>query len=48
MAVVMSVLNYFSPITSVCLFLKHAGDERVEMRQYIVTGILPFNIVKGL
>ncbi len=48
MAVVMSVLNYFVLIPAYAFFLNMPAMSGVEMRQYIVTGILPFNIVKGL
>ena len=47
MAVVMSVLDYFILIPAYAFFLNMPAMSGVEMRQYIVTGILPFNIVKG-
>lgn len=48
MAVMMSVLNYFVLVPAYAFFLNWPMMSGAEMRQYIVTGILPFNIIKGL
>lgn len=47
MAVIMSVLNYFVLLPAYSFFLNWPAMSGAEMRQYIVTGILPFNIIKG-
>ncbi|KON87193.1 riboflavin transporter FmnP [Sporosarcina globispora] len=48
MAVIMSVLNYFVILPAYTFFLNFPAMSAPEMRTMIVTGILPFNIVKGL
>ncbi|WP_442595868.1 ECF transporter S component [Neobacillus sp. D3-1R] len=48
MAVVMSVLNYFIILPAYTYFLHFPAMSTPEMRTLIVTGILPFNILKGL
>ncbi|KAB2338360.1 ECF transporter S component [Cytobacillus depressus] len=48
MAVVMSILNYFIILPAYTFFLNTPAMSAPEMRTMIVTGILPFNIVKGL
>ncbi|MBY0122549.1 ECF transporter S component [Bacillus sp. S/N-304-OC-R1] len=47
MAAVMSVLNYFIILPAYTFFLNAPAMSAPEMRTMIVTGILPFNIVKG-
>lgn len=48
MAVMMSVLNYLVILPAYTFFLNAPLMSAPEMRTMIVTGILPFNIVKGL
>lgn len=48
MAVIMSVLNYLIILPAYTFFLNFPAMSAPEMRTMIVTGILPFNIVKGL
>jgi riboflavin transporter len=48
MAILMSVLNYFVFLPAYTLFLNMPAMSAPETRQFIVAGILPFNIVKGL
>ncbi|HAQ06889.1 MAG TPA: riboflavin transporter FmnP [Bacillus bacterium] len=48
MAVLMSVLNYYVFLPAYTLFLNMPAMSAPETRQFIVAGILPFNIVKGL
>lgn len=48
MAILMSVLNYFVILPAYTFFLNMPAMSTVEARQLIVTGILPFNIVKGI
>jgi riboflavin transporter len=48
MAVLMSVLNYFVIMPAYTLFLNMPAMDSPSLRAMIVTGILPFNIVKGL
>lgn len=48
MAVMMSVLNYLIILPAYTFFLNFPAMSAPEMRTMIVTGILPFNIVKGL
>lgn len=48
MAVVMSILNFFIILPAYTFFLNAPAMSAPEMRTMIVTGILPFNIVKGL
>ena len=48
MALTMSVLNYFIILPAYTFFLNAPLMSAPEMRTMIVTGILPFNIVKGL
>ena len=47
MAVTMSVLNYFIILPAYTFFLNAPLMSAPEMRTMIVTGILPFNIIKG-
>lgn len=47
MAVMMSILNYFVFLPAYTLFLNMPGMSAPEMRTMIVTGILPFNMIKG-
>ena len=48
MAVIMSVLNYVVILPAYTFFLNFPAMSAPEMRTMIVTGILPFNILKGL
>lgn len=48
MAVIMSVLNYYVIMPAYTFFLNFPAMSTPELRKYIVTGLLPFNIVKGL
>lgn len=48
MAVLMSVLNYYVFLPAYTLFLNMPAMSAPETKQFIVAGILPFNIVKGL
>ncbi|MHC0036077.1 ECF transporter S component [Pseudoneobacillus sp. C159] len=48
MAVLMSVLNYFVILPAYTFFLNMPAMSNPEMKQMVVGGILPFNIVKGL
>ncbi|MEH7124348.1 ECF transporter S component [Bacillus sp. JJ1532] len=48
MAVMMSILNYFIILPAYTFFLNMPAMSAPEMRTMIVTGILPFNIIKGL
>ncbi|OHX48875.1 ECF transporter S component [Cytobacillus pseudoceanisediminis] len=48
MAVIMSVLNYLVILPAYTFFLNFPQMSAPEMRTMIVTGILPFNIIKGL
>lgn len=48
MAVLMSLLNYYVFLPAYTLFLNMPAMSAPETRQFIVAGILPFNIVKGL
>ncbi|WP_080845414.1 ECF transporter S component [Cytobacillus gottheilii] len=48
MAIMMSVLNYLVILPAYTFFLNAPAMSAPEMRTMIVTGILPFNIVKGL
>src|SRR3954452_8477404 len=47
MAVMMSVLNYFVLLPAYTFFLNMPVMSAPETRQYIVAGVLPFNIIKG-
>lgn len=47
MSVIMSVLNYFVILPAYMMFLGSPAMSGSEMRQMIVAGILPFNLVKG-
>ena len=47
MAVIMSVLNYIVILPAYTFFLNFPAMSAPEMRTMIVTGILPFNILKG-
>jgi riboflavin transporter FmnP len=48
MSIVMSVLNYFVLLPAYTFLLNWPAMSGPEVRQYIVAGILPFNIVKGI
>ncbi|RBP89552.1 riboflavin transporter FmnP [Cytobacillus firmus] len=48
MAVIMSVLNYLVILPAYTFFLNFPAMSAPEMRTMIVTGILPFNIIKGV
>ncbi|WP_071396959.1 ECF transporter S component [Bacillus tuaregi] len=48
MSTIMSVLNYYVLIPAYTFFLNWPAMGATEMRQYIVAGILPFNLIKGL
>ena len=48
MAILMSVLNYFVIMPAYTLFLNMPAMEADALRTMIVTGILPFNVLKGL
>ncbi|MBG9590500.1 ECF transporter S component [Cytobacillus firmus] len=48
MAVIMSVLNYLVILPAYTFFLNFPAMSAPEMRTMIVTGILPFNILKGI
>jgi riboflavin transporter len=48
MSVLMSVLNYFVILPAYTFFLNMPEMSSPEMKQMVVGGILPFNIVKGL
>lgn len=47
MAVVMSILNYFIVLPAYILFMGFPAMSGEEIRQMVVAGILPFNMVKG-
>ncbi|QVY63794.1 ECF transporter S component [Cytobacillus gottheilii] len=48
MAIMMSVLNYIVILPAYTFFLNFPAMSAPEMRTMVVTGILPFNIIKGL
>lgn len=48
MAIIMSVLNYFVILPAYTFFLNSPAMSSVQMRQLIITGILPFNVLKGI
>jgi riboflavin transporter FmnP len=48
MGIFMSVLNYFIILSAYTFFLNSPAMSSTEMRQLIVSAILPFNILKGL
>lgn len=48
MSVVMSVLNYFVLLPAYTFFLNWPAMSGTEIKQYIVAGIFPFNIIKGI
>lgn len=48
MAVSMSILNYFVILPAYTFFLNSPAMSSTQMRQLIVTGILPFNVIKGI
>jgi riboflavin transporter len=48
MAVVMSILNYLVILPAYTFFLGMPAMSGPEVRQYIVAGILPFNLIKGI
>jgi riboflavin transporter FmnP len=48
MSVIMSVLNYFVLLPAYTFFLNMPVMSGPEIGQYIVAGILPFNLVKGV
>ncbi|MEC2075714.1 ECF transporter S component [Metabacillus fastidiosus] len=48
MAVVMSILNYFVIMPAYVLFLNIPEMSAEALKAFVVKGILPFNIIKGL
>lgn len=48
MSVLMSILNYFVILPAYTFFLNAPAMSGPETRQFVVSAILPFNIVKGL
>ncbi|MCM3586468.1 ECF transporter S component [Mesobacillus maritimus] len=48
MSVIMSILNYWVIMPAYTLFLNMPAMAAPELKTMIVTGILPFNIIKGL
>ena len=48
MSVLMSILNYYVIMPAYTLFLNMPAMSSPDLRTMIVTGILPFNIAKGL
>ncbi|WP_147533039.1 ECF transporter S component [Bacillus marasmi] len=48
MAVVMSVLNYLIILPAYTFFLNMPAMSGPEVKEYIVAGILPFNLIKGV
>ena len=48
MALVMSVLNYFVLLPAYTFFLNMPAMSGPEIRSYIVAGVLPFNVIKGI
>lgn len=48
MAMIMSVLNYFVLLPAYTFFLNMPVMSGPEIRSYIVAGVLPFNIIKGV
>ncbi|WP_110113004.1 ECF transporter S component [Bacillus sp. CGMCC 1.16541] len=48
MAVLMSVLNYYVLLPAYTMFLQAPALSSEEAKQLIVTGILPFNFIKGI
>jgi riboflavin transporter len=48
MAVLMSILNYFIILPAYTFFLNAPAMSAPETKQFVVSAILPFNIVKGL
>jgi len=48
MSAIMSVLNYYIILPAYTFFLNWPAMSATEIRQYIVAGILPFNLIKGL
>lgn len=47
MAVIMCLLNYYVFMPAYTFFLNFPAMSAPELRKYIVTGLLPFNIIKG-
>lgn len=48
MGIIMSVLNYYIILPAYTFFLNFPAMSVPETRQLVVSGILPFNIVKGI
>jgi riboflavin transporter len=48
MSILMSVLNYFIILPAYTFFLNAPAMSGPETRQLVISGILPFNIIKGL
>ncbi|MFK2824247.1 ECF transporter S component [Bacillus sp. B190/17] len=48
MAVMMSVLNYYIILPAYTLFLNAPAMSDPQMKQLVVSAILPFNLVKGI
>ncbi|TCN23005.1 ECF transporter S component [Mesobacillus foraminis] len=48
MAILMSILNYYVIMPAYTIFLNMPAMASPDLRQMIVTGILPFNLIKGL
>ncbi|WP_210365569.1 ECF transporter S component [Bacillus sp. REN3] len=48
MAILMSILNYYVFLPAYTMFLNMPAMSGPEARAYIVSGILPFNIAKGI
>ncbi|MBM7701686.1 ECF transporter S component [Metabacillus iocasae] len=48
MAILMSVLNYYVLLPAYTIFLQAPALSSDEARQLIITGILPFNFIKGI
>ncbi|KAA9026164.1 ECF transporter S component [Niallia endozanthoxylica] len=48
MSGIMSILNYYIILPAYTFFLNWPAMSGTEIRQYIVAGILPFNLIKGL
>jgi riboflavin transporter len=48
MGIIMSVLNYYIILPAYTFFLNFPAMSAPETRQLVVSGILPFNIIKGL
>ncbi|WP_154973114.1 MULTISPECIES: ECF transporter S component [Priestia] len=48
MTVLMAVLNYYVFLPAYTIFLQSPEMSSEQARQYIVAGILPFNLIKGV